>query len=376
MDPQTVFCHNLDCPARGQMGKGNIGIHSQKDRRYICYVCNTTFVESKGTAFYRLRKSKELVVIVVTLLAHGCPVQAIVVAFGLDERTVLSWNERSGQHCEQVHQHLVEQPRELGQVQGDEIRVKVQGGIVWMAMALQVSTRLWLGGVLSTYRDTELITALMQKVRACALCRPLLLCMDGCQAYIQAIRSVFREAIRTGKAGRPHLRPWDGIFMAQVVKQYAGKRHPEGTRAIQRRLVQGTAAQVQALLQRTQGGGTINTAYIERLNATFRACIFALVRRGRALARQTTTLHSSMYLVGTVYNFCTNHRSLRVAIPLPGGRRHWVSRTPAIAAGITDHRWTVEELLLFRVPLPRWAPPKRRGKRSKATQALVQRWCS
>jgi transposase-like protein len=376
MDPQTVFCHNLDCPARGQMGKGNIGIHSQKDRRYICYVCNTTFVESKGTAFYRLRKSKELVVIVVTLLAHGCPVQAIVVAFGLDERTVLSWNERSGQHCEQVHQHLVEQPRELGQVQGDEIRVKVQGGIVWMAMALQVSTRLWLGGVLSTYRDTELITALMQKVRACALCRPLLLCMDGCQAYIQAIRSVFREAIRTGKAGRPHLRPWDGIFMAQVVKQYAGKRHPEGTRAIQRRLVQGTAAQVQALLQRTQGGGTINTAYIERLNATFRACIFALVRRGRALARQTTTLHSSMYLVGTVYNFCTNHRSLRVAIPLPGGRRHWVSRTPAIAAGITDHRWTVEELLLFRVPLPRWAPPKKRGKRSQATQALVQQWCS
>ncbi len=372
MDPQTVFCHNKDCPARGQVGKGNIGVFSQKDRRYICHVCNTTFAASKGTVFYRLRKSKELVVIVVTLLAHGCPVQAIVAAFGLDERTVLSWNDRSGKHCEQVHQHLVEQPRDLGQVQGDEIRVKVQGGIVWMAMAMQVSTRLWLGGVLSTCRDTALITALMQKVRVCALCRPLLFCMDGCQAYIQAIRSVFREAIRTGKAGRPHWRPWDGIFMAQVVKQYAGKR----VVAIQRRLVQGTAAQVQALLQRTQGGGTINTAYIERLNATFRACIFALVRRGRALARQTMTLHTSMYLVGTVYNFCTDHRSLRVAILLPGGRRHWVRRTPAIAAGITDHRWTVEDLLSFRVPLPRWAPPKKRGKRSRATQALVQQWCS
>jgi hypothetical protein len=141
---------------------------------------------------------------------------------------------------------------------------------------------------------------------------------------------------------------------------------------------EGTITQVQALLQRTKGGGTINTAYIERLaqRATFRSRIAALVRRGRALARQTTTLQRSMYLVGTVYNFCTHHRSLRVAIPLPGGRRHWVPRTPAIAAGITDHRWTVEELLLFRVPLPRWAPPKRRGKRSKATQALVQQWCS
>jgi transposase-like protein len=372
MDPQTVFCHNSACPARGQVGKGNIGIHSQKDRRYICHVCNTTFAESKGTVFYRLRKSKEVVVIVVTLLAHGCPVQAIVAAFGLDERTVIGWNERSGQHCEQVHQYLVERPRDLGQVQADEIRVKIQGGIVWMAMAMQVCTRLWLGGVLSAGRDTALITELMQKVRACALCRPLLFCMDGCAAYIGAIRTVFREAIRTGKAGRPQMRPWDGIFMAQVVKQYVGKQ----VVGIQRRLVQGTAAQMQALLQRTQGGGTINTAYIERLNATFRACIFALVRRGRALARQMTTLYASMYLVGTVYNFCTNHRSLRVAILLPDGRRHWVPRTPAIAAGITDHRWTVEELLSFRVPLPPWTPPKRRGKHSRATQALVEQWCS
>jgi len=372
MDPQTVFCHNPVCPARGQVGKGNIGIHSRKDRRYICHVCNTTFAATKGTAFYRLRNSKELVVIVVTLLAHGCPVQAIVAAFGLDERTVFSWNDRSGQHCEQVHQHLVERPQDLGQVQGDEIRVKIQGGIVWMAMAMQVCTRLWLGGVISAGRDTALITELMQKVRACALCRPLLFCMDGCAAYVGAIRTVFREAIPTGKAGRPRMRPWDGIFMAQVVKQYAGKR----VVSIQRRLVQGTAAQVQALLQQTQGGGTINTAYIERLNATFRACIFALVRRGRALARQTTTLHASMYLVGTIYNFCTNHRSLRVAILLPGGRRHWVPRTPAIAAGITDHCWSVEELLSFRVPLPPWTPPKRRGKRSRATQALVEQWCS
>jgi transposase-like protein len=372
MDPRTVFCHNPACPARGQVGKGNIGVHSQEDGRYICHVCNTTFSATKGTVFYRLRKSKELVVIVVTLLAHGCPVQAIVAAFGLDERTVLTWNDRSAQHCEQVHQYLVEQPRDLGQVQADEIRAKIQGGLVWMAMALQVSTRLWLGGVLSTCRDTALITALMQQVRACALCRPLLFCMDGCQAYIQAIRSVFREAIRTGQAGRPHLRPWDGILMAQVVKQYAGKR----VVAIQRRLVQGTAAQVQALVQRTQGGGTINTAYIERLNATFRAYIFALVRRSRALARQTTTLHASMYLVGTVYNFCMDHRSLRVVIHLPGGRHHWVRRTPAIAAGLTDHRWTVEELLAFQVPLPRWVPPKRRGRRSRATQALVEQWCS
>jgi len=146
-----------------------------------------------------LRTAKDTVVIVVPLLAYGCPVRAIVAAFGLDERTVVDWQERAGQHCEQAHQHLVEQPRDLDHVQADEIRVKQQGTIVWMAMALQVCTRPWLGGALSARRDTGLITALMQKVRACALCRPLLFCVDGSPAYIQAIRSVFREPIRTGR---------------------------------------------------------------------------------------------------------------------------------------------------------------------------------
>ena len=372
MNPQSVFCHNPDCPARGQIGKGNIGVHSRKDGRYICHVCGQTFTVSKGTAFYRLRTAKEMIIIVITLLAHGCPVQAIVAAFGLDERTVLSWQERAGEQCERVHQHLVEQPRDLGQVQADEIRVKKQGGIVWMAMALQVSTRLWLGGVLSPHRDGELITALVQKVKACALCRPLLFCVDGLSAYVGALLSVFRTPVRTGEAGRPHLRPWDNLCLAQVIKQYARKRLV----GIKRRVVQGTTELVETLLQQTQGGGQVNVAYIERLNATFRSRLSALVRRGRSLARQTETLHPAMYLIGTVYNFCTYHTSLRVAIYLPGNRRRWARRTPAIAASMTDHRWTVEELLSYQVPPPRWTPPRQRGRPSKAIKSLVAQWCS
>jgi transposase-like protein len=355
-------------------------VHSQKDRRYKCHECGKTFAETKGTPFYRLRTAKELVVLVVTLLAYGCPVQAIVMAFGLDERTVQSWQARCGKQCQDVHEHLIEQPRDLGQVQADEIRAKIQGGILWMAMAIQVETRLWLGGVLSAHRDTSLMLALVAKVRACALCRPLLFCVDGCQAYIRAIRRVFREPIRTGRPVRPRLRPWDGILIAQVVKQYARKR----VVAVTRRVVQGTQAQIEALLQKTQGGGVIpvgstglrNTSYIERLNATFRSRIAALVRRGRALARQVPTLHQAMYLVGAVYNFCTYHESLRVPLYLPYGKRRWLRRTPAIAAGITDHLWTVEELLSFRVPPPPWRPPKRRGRPSKAMKALIAKWCT
>ena len=372
MDPQTLFCPNSACPASGQVGKGNIRVHSLKERRCKCTVCGKTFAASKGTVFYRLRSAQELVVMVVTLLAYGCPPQAIVAAFRLDERTVLSWQARSGKHCQGVHEHLVERQRDLGQVQADEIRAKTQRGILWLAMALQVQTRLWLGGVLSTARDMQLMIALLQKVRHAALCRPLLFCIDGCAAYVRAIRQAFREPIHDRQPGRPHLRPWDGIHIAQVVKHSTQQQ----VVAITRHIVQGTQAGIDALLRQTQGGGLINTAYIECLNATFRSRLAALIRRGRALARQSTTLHEAMYLVGTVYNFCTYHKSLRVELYLPHNRHRWLRRTPAIAARITDHLWTVHELLLFRVPPPPWTPPRRRGRPSNATKALVARWCS
>jgi transposase-like protein/IS1 family transposase len=363
MDPATTFCPRLACPARGQTGQGNIGIHSRKDKRFLCTACHKTFSATKGTAFYRLRTATETVTLVVTLLAHGCPPQAIVAAFGFDERTVASWMARGGVQGQAVQEHLVEQPRDLGQVQADELRVKKQGGIVWMALAMMISTRLWLAGEVSEHRDMPLIRRLIERVRRCAAPRPLLVCTDGLCSYIRAIRETFRDPVPTGKGGRPRLRPWRNVLIAQVVKRYERRR----VVATERRIVDGTPARVETLRRRSQGGGVINTAYIERLNATFRARLASLTRRGRALARRTLTLQHGMYLIGTVYNFCTPHESLCVA----GGKQ-----TPAMAAGITNHCWTIRELLAFHVPPPRWTPPKRRGRPSHTLKRLIARWCS
>jgi transposase-like protein len=363
MDPTTTFCPNLACPARGQTGQGNIGIHSRKDRRFLCTQCRKTFSATKGTVFYRLRTSADLVTLIITLLAHGCPVQAIVVAFGFDERTVAAWGARAGRQGQAVQEHLVEQPRDLGHVQADEIRVKRQGGVVWMALAMMVSTRLWLAGEVSAQRDLPLIRRLIERVRRCAHPRPLLFCTDGLCSYIRAIRETFRDPVRTGAHGRPRLRPWRNVCIAQVVKRYA-QRHVVD---VERRIVEGTPARVETLRRRSQGTGVINTAYIERLNATFRERLATLTRRGRALARCPLTLQHGMYLIGTVYNFCTPHASLAHA------RRRI---TPAMAADITDHGWSVQELLSFHVPPPCWIPPKQRGRRSGALQRLIERWCS
>ena len=144
---------------------------------------------------------------------------------------------------------------------------------------------------------------------------------------------------------------------------------------IERRIVQGTQAQIQALIQRTQGGGGINTAYIERLNATFRARLVNLVRRGRALARQRHTLYQAAYLMGTIYNFCTDHDSLRMAGP---HRRSQVA-APHARYGRGHRRPSLERLRIALVPRARCPPghhPDAAAAGPRALKALIARWCS
>lgn len=374
MDPQEMFCPNIECHARGQTGKGNISVHSQKERRYICSECGHTFTATKGTIFYRLRTNPVTVMIVITLLAYGCPIQAIVKAFGYDERTVRDWHQRAGKHCQCVHEHQVEQSQlDLQQVQADEIKVKKQGGHFWMAMAMMVSTRLWLGGVVSATRDLGLIQALTDKVKGMALCRPLLLAVDGLVSYVTAFRNSFRTALprHSGEAGRPKLISWPDIAIVQVVKQRAN-----GVLNITRRIVQGGQEMVKNLIQKTQGQGVINTAFIERLNATFRQRLNSLARKTRTLVKKAETLTAGMYIVGCMYNFCDPHHSLRLKLSVGRHDYHWVQRTPAMAAGLADHIWTPTELFAFRVPLPRWEPPKRRGRPSQEALKLIEKWCN
>src|SRR5215213_7224903 len=168
MDPQQQFCRNRACRAYGRKGEGHVVIPSRAERRYRCKRCRRTFAETAGTALHRLRTARAEVVTVVTLLAYGCPAQAIVAAFGLDERTVARWQARAGEQCRRVHEHLVQAGQvELGQVQADEVRVRAVGGVLWLASAIAVPSRLWLGGVVSATRDGALIRALLDRVWAC-----------------------------------------------------------------------------------------------------------------------------------------------------------------------------------------------------------------
>ena len=309
--------------------------------------------------------------LVLCLVAHGCPIQAIVIAFGLDERTVKRWWQKGGEHCEKVHEHKVEGKKmDLGQVQADEIKAKIQGGVVWMAMAIMVSSRLWLGGVISRKRDKKLLEGLVGRIRKMALCRPLLIAVDGLPGYVGAFWRAFRSKMeRNGRQGRSRLIAWSTLNIVQVVK-----KRQKGQLDIERRVVLGEQEQINRLIEKSQGRGGINTSFIERLNATFRSRLAPLARRSRSLAAQPYSLHTGMYLVGCLYNFCTYHHSLRLPFYLDTGGQRWLQRTPAIASDLTDHLWTLDELFWFKVPPPFWSPPKKRGRPSKETLRLIQLW--
>lgn len=255
MNPQTQV--GPRCGAEGKHGA--IGVHSRHERRYRCKPCGCTFSETQGTAYYRLKK-RAVFGTVITLLAYGCPVQAVMAAYGLSDKTVRDWAKRAGQHCEGVHEQTVMRRQwDLEHIQADEIQVSAQGGILWMALVMVVSTRLWLGSAVSTTRGKDLIETCVRYAARCALCRPLLLAVDGLNMYLNA-------------AGR-----------------------------------------------------------------------------SRALVRCPQTLIQAMFLQGCVYNFCTPHASLALLLYLPRQRRRWVRRTLAMAAGLTDHCWSVPELLHFRL---------------------------
>jgi len=310
--------------------------------------------------------------LVIALMAYGCPPKAIEKAFGFHEKTIRSWWQRSGEHSQIVHDHVVGGSQlDLQQVQGDEIKGKGQGSTFWMAMAMMVPARLWLGGAISPRRNLALIQELADQVRKIALCRELVLAVDGLVSYVKAFRRAFRTAYREkGKKGRSCLISWPNIAIVQVVKQ-----RKANVLTIERRIIQGCQQMIERILMVSQNGGVINTAYIERLNATFRQRLAHLTRRTRNLAKKTDTLMAGMFIVGCFYNLCDFHHSLCLKLSVGRHGFRWVQRTPAIAAGLTDHRWTVAEFFFFKVSLPRWTPPKRRGRPSKAILELVNKWC-
>ena len=297
-------------------------------------------------------------VTVVILLSSGCPKQAIVQAYGLDERTVAEWQQRAGKQCQQVLQAIVAQWKvQAHHVHADEIRAKGRKMVVWMGLASDATSRFWLAGVVSVPRDRQLADRFLQQVRACCQrVQALLVCTDGRGASPNSTMRAFRDKVKkTAGRGRCSLEGWPQLCIATVIKRTVNK----GVVEVTGKHTLGTLEQAQQLLQMTAGCKQFNTSLIERFNGTMRQRLASLTRKCRHAAHRLERLETGRYLIGCTSNFCIPHQQLSHSSHF--GR----PCTPAMAAGLTDHLWSVSELLSYKSTPAPWIEPKRRGRPRK-----------
>jgi hypothetical protein len=147
-----------------------------------------------------------------------------------------------------------------------------------------------------------------------------------------------------GRKPYPVLVPLGDLKYAQVCKKRQNGRVVE----VIQRVVFGDPDKVLNLLG-ADSGGTINTAYIERMNLTFRNSLARFIRKTMNISKNMRMHSRAIDFFQAWYNFVKPHKSLRVLVI--DGKRKWKQRTPAVAEGLADHIWTLEELVTFKVPV-------------------------
>jgi IS1 family transposase len=376
VDTSQHFCPNPDCDYRGWVGWGNLSSNGHPSsgpwRQLYCSQCEGYFLETRGTPLYGKRVSPDLLVWAVGALAEGLGIRAVARVFAVDPNTVLQWLVEVADHATAFSQYFVRdvhvtqvQLDELfallsavkaGEVSEEEAITRLSRSPQWVWTTIDPVTKLLL-----TIDVGERTLAMAQRVVhqvAQVLapgCMPLFL-TDGFKEYTTALLTHYGHWVQparrqaTGPAPKPRWLPLPGLLYAQVIKTVRRRRLVRVTH----RVVFGTLEAVQQVLAAC--GWQINTAFVERLNLSLRQHVAAIGRRVSTLCKGEEGLHQQLALYHVYYNFCLPHTSLRQALPQAepthgsGSARQWRLCTPAMAAGLTDHVWTLREVLLFRVP--------------------------
>jgi IS1 family transposase len=376
VDTSTHFCPNPDCAYRGWVGWGNLRANGHPSggpwRQLLCVVCHRYFLETLGTLLHGKRVAVELIVRVIACLAEGLGIRGTARVFEVDPNTVLQWLVEAAEQLQAFSRHVLHDVR-VRQVQLDELFAllsAVKDGTVSEAEAIERLERSpqWVWVAMDP--ESKLLLAIDMGNRTLAMaqrvvhqvvqvlapdCAPLFL-TDGFREYMTALLTHYGQWVQpprrqsTGPLPKPRWMPLPGLLYAQVVKTVRRRRLVDVTH----RVVFGTLEAVNHVLAPL--GWQINTAFVERINLTIRQHVAAVGRRVSTLCKGEDGLRQQLALYHVYYNFCLPHTSLRQPLPQPvptygtGSAKQWRPRTPAMAAGLTDHVWTLREVLLFRVP--------------------------
>ena len=213
-------------------------------------------------------------------------------------------------------------------------------GDYWDHVAFDPEHRLVLA-VVPGARSIENAEAILEEVkRRVDPDVPLLLTSDEYPAYESAIVATFGEPVpAAGGPGRPRIVPErtvpEKVVYATVHKERLGQR----IISVTQRLILGTMIALQAALSRSEVSNGVNTSFVERQNGADRGRNARKVRKTSRFSKDWEVHEAMTYLTMYGYNFCWAVRTLRIK----DEEGHWRQRSPAMAAGLTDHLWIWRE---------------------------------
>jgi len=376
MDLSTVYCPAAGCPKYGQLGFGQhitrYGDDNGRDK-LKCAVCDGYFSARTGTAYFGLREDERLFTIATTALAEGNSLRGTGRIVGVDKDTACRWLRRASDHCARVSDHLW-QHLPLRECQLDELwgfvhkkeqnltpieQILNEYGDAWVWVSFEPCLKLIPAFVIGK-RVQENANLLIAQTAAVSDGYIPFFTSDDLPHYATALlaqygvwETVGRRPGQRGPLRQPRLLPPPDLLYAVVVK----RREKGRVVAVSQRIVFGSEAAIHARLVASPVSQQINTSYTERDNLTLRQGSKRLARRTLGFSKELPGLEQQLDLAIAYYHFVLPHDGLKQAVgceaPTQGGRgspKRWRLCTPAMAAGVTDHVWTMEELLSYRVP--------------------------
>src|SRR5499427_414339 len=379
--PRTVdtsghFCPHTGWDYRGWVGLGTLRANGHPSggpwRQCHCTACKGYFPEHHGTLVHGKRVSVDLIVHVIGCLAEGLGSRGTARVFEVDPNTVPHWLVEAAEQLRAFAQYFLHDLH-LTQVQLDELYAVLSAlkeGTVREEEAIEHLSRSphWVWAAIDpeskfllTIDVGERSGAMAQRVVHQVVqglapgCVPLFL-TDGFKEYATALLAHGGEWVHpprrqaTGPAPKPRWMPGPQLLYAQVVKTVRRRRLVR----VRHRVVFGTLEAINQVL--APYGWHINTAFVERITLSIRQHVAAVGRRVSTLCKSEDGLRQQLALYQTYHNFCLPRTSLRIPLGLPeptngtGSAKRWQPQTPAMVAGLTDHVWSLREMLLFRVP--------------------------
>jgi hypothetical protein len=382
VDTSQHFCPHAGCRYRGWLGRGNLRATGHPSggpwRQLQCTACEGYFPEHHGTIFYGKQAAVERIVHVLACVAEGLGMRATARVFEVDAKTVLHWRVAAAEqltafsasllcdlHGKQLQLdalYAVLRDLNAGAINEDQAIQRLERSPYWVWTAMEPNSK-WLLGIDVGPRTLAMAQRVVHQVvqRLAPGCVPLCF-TDGLKDAAAALLTHFgqwRQPERrqdNGLMPKPRWVPLPELLYAQGVQSYRRRRIVGG----KYRVVFGTMERVQQGLAAC--GRKINTAFVERLNLDIRQRVAAVGRRVNTLCQGADGVRQQVGMYQVYDNFCLPHSSLRQLLPVPeatngrGAAKVWRPCTPAMAAGVTDHVWTLKAVWLFRVPP--WPQPQ------------------